>query len=105
MRLDHDVHELELGRERVEAVGHARVVPDDAHEVVSDVSLFIVELWVVFVVRHERRRVVQDLADVIPPRVCVFAIFVGVKAAGVDVQLSAQSDEPAEPFEEARVRW
>ena len=52
VRPDDDVDELELGQERVEAVGHARVVPDDAHEVVPDVSLFVVELRVVFVVRH-----------------------------------------------------
>jgi hypothetical protein len=53
VRLDDDVYELELRRERVEAVGLARVVPDDAHKVVADVSLFVVELRVVLVVRHQ----------------------------------------------------
>ena len=105
VRLDDDVHELELRRERVEAVGPARVVPDDAHKVVANVSLFIVEMRVVLVVRHQGGRVVQDLANVVPPRVCILAIFVGVEAPDVDVYLSAQSDEPTDPFEEACVRW
>ena len=104
MRLDDDVHELELRRERVEAVGHARVVPDDAHQVVPDVPLFVVEVRVVLVVRHQRRGVVQDLPDVVPPRVRVLAVLVRVEPAGVDVDLAAQVDQTPEPLEEARVR-
>ncbi len=58
MRFDDDVYELELSQERVEAVGHARVVPDDAHQVVPDVSLFVVEVWIVLVVSHQGGSVV-----------------------------------------------
>ena len=104
VRLDDDVDELELRRERVEAVGHARVVPDDPHEVVPDVPLFVVEVRVVLVVRHQRRGVVQDLPDVVPPRVRVLAVFVRVEPPGVHVHLTAQVDQPPEAFEEARVR-
>ena len=52
VRLDDDVYKLELRQEHVKAVGLARVVPDDAHEVVPNVSLFVGELWVVLVVGH-----------------------------------------------------
>jgi hypothetical protein len=58
VRLNNDIDELELCREGVEAVKHSRVVPNDAHEVVTDVALFRVKLWVVGVVRHHRRGVV-----------------------------------------------
>ena len=104
VRLDDDVDELELRRERVEAIGHARVVPDDPHEVVPDVPLLVVEVRVVLVGRHQRRGVVQDLPDVVPPRVRVLAVLVRVEPPRVHVHLTAQVDQPSEPFEEARVR-
>ena len=40
VRLDDDVHELELGGERVEPVRLARVVPNDPDVIIPDVRLF-----------------------------------------------------------------
>jgi len=53
VRLDDDVDELELCRERVEAVGRASVDPDDPHEVIPDVPLFIGEVRVVLCGAHD----------------------------------------------------
>ena len=104
VRLDDDVDELELRRERVEAVRDPRVVPDDPHEVVPDVPLLVVKVRVVRVVRHQRRGVVQDLTDVVPPRVRVLAVLVRIEPSRVHVHLTAQVDQPSEPLEEAGVR-
>ena len=87
--LDDDVDELVLRRERVEAVRNARVVPDDADKVVADVPLFVVKVRVVLVVWHQCGGVIQNLANVVPPSVRVLAILVGVKAASVNVNLTA----------------
>ena len=67
-------------------------------------SPLVVEVRVVLVVRHQRRGVVQDLPDVVPPRVRALAVFVRVESPDIHVHLTAQVDQPSEPFEEARVR-
>ena len=104
MRFDDDIYKLELCGECVEAVWHARVVPYDAHEVVSDVALLVVKVWVVRVVRHHRCSVVQDLPDIVPPRICVFSVLVRVQAPSIHVHLPAQVDQPPDALQETRIR-
>ena len=104
MRLDDDIDELELRRECIKAVGHTQVVPYDAHEVVTDMAFLAVKVRVVRVVRHHRRGVVQYLPDIVPPRICIFAVLVWVHPPSIHVYLPAQVDQPPDALQETRVR-
>lgn len=89
---------MELCREGVEAVRQSRVVPYDAHKVVTDldVALLRVREQVVRVVRHQRHGEVQDLPNVVPSRVCVLAVFIRVEPPIIHDHLPTQVDQPSD---------
>jgi hypothetical protein len=45
----------------------------------------------------------ENLTNVVPPGVCVFSVFVRVKATSVDVDLPTEIDETADSFEETGI--
>ena len=65
----------------------------------------IVKVWVVLMVQHQHRSMVQDLPDVVPPCVCILAILVQVEPPSLHVHLTVWVDQPSEPFKEACIYW
>lgn len=103
MRLDDDVQELELCRERIELVWPAPIVPHDPDVVVADVSLLVHAVFVVGRVGHHCGGMEEDLADIIPPRVSIFSVFVRVQAPSVDIDLPTEIDETPNSFKETGI--